>query len=174
MGITGRGQSGVGVRGEPETPWPNPTTGFAGNNPRRNTDDQWSAASSNQRIRRARAWLAQTAGPFRPAVSDVVLRYGGMSLIVSASQRCSTVVTADSRMVMDAALRLMWVGRQGRRRESRDLSVKQWGGLHRFEGHCHSRAGSRENNQSGTSIFCRGLERRFSASVCLILISQAG
>jgi hypothetical protein len=56
-----------------------------------------------------------------------------MSLIVSASQRCSMAVVTVSRMVMYAGLRLMWVGHQGLipdkadAAKSRDVSVKQSG-----------------------------------------------
>lgn len=60
------------------------------------------SASSNQRTRSVREWAAQTARPRRSAVADVVQRYGGMSLMVSASQRCSAA--AASRMVMGAGL----------------------------------------------------------------------
>jgi hypothetical protein len=62
-------------------------------------------------MRRARAWLAQTARPCRSAVALVVQRYGGMSLIVSASQRCSMVV---SRTGLGRRLGRMSAGRQGR------------------------------------------------------------
>jgi hypothetical protein len=71
-------------------------------------------------MRKARAWLAQTALPLRSAVALVVQRYGGMSLMVSASQRCSV---AASMMVI-APGGLMWAGRQGR--GCRELARCRW------------------------------------------------
>jgi hypothetical protein len=92
----------------------------------------------------------------------VVQRYGGISLIVSASQRCSVEdsrVTV-SKMIMGVGLALCRPGvkgdpSQGRGRKSWDVSVKQSGGPHRFEGNAPSpsRAGSREKTNPAHPFF---------------------
>jgi hypothetical protein len=98
-----------------------------------------------------------------------------MSLIVSASQRCSVAAAGVSRMVMNAALRLMWAGRQGRRCRSRDVSVKQSGGLHRFEGQAYpaSRAPDRAKKPIRHIHFLQRIRAPISAA-CLSPIDQSG
>jgi hypothetical protein len=122
-------------------------------------------------MRSARAWLAQTARPRRSAVADGMQRYGGMSPIVSASQRCS-VSWAVSRVVMAPGLIPSGPGRQGpiprntRRRQSaaRALACWRWHhGSRGIAGHgrgadgpCHHKKAPRSVEDSMFDFFAWG------------------